>query len=290
MSWLQQLPAVFVVASLLPVGASAEASQLIAQGDQAWEKRAEGASNLRAAPEPIARAIAEYEAAIGARPSDLEASWKLMRALYYHGRYVAEDRDEKSETFGQGRDIGEAAIDQLAQRAGAAEDLEGLSVEEIVALLTSQPHAAPIFFWTGAHWGLWGEATNKIAAARQGVAGRIRDYSYVVIGLDEMYESAGAYRVLGRLHFEAPRIPFITGWIDRQEAVRALERAVELVPEHPLSQLYLVEALYEHERARREEAVERLERLIAQGPRPTHPVEDGRTLETARNLLAEWTE
>jgi tetratricopeptide (TPR) repeat protein len=279
----------------LTVGAAGAVSDLIARGDSAWARRAEGASALRAAPEPIAKAIAGYEAALEADPGDPEASWKLMRALYYQGRYVHTDRDSKSETFGRGRDVGEAAIARLAEQAGSTGDLltgdhQEMEVEQIVELLRAQPHAAPIFFWTGAHWGLWGESTGKMAAARQGVAGKIRDYSQVVIGLDEMYESAGAYRVLGRLHFEAPRIPFITGWIDRHEAVRALERAVELVPEHPLSQLYLVEALYEHERSRRGEAVERLERLIARGPRSDHPVEDGRTLETARILLAEWTE
>jgi tetratricopeptide (TPR) repeat protein len=258
------------------------------RGDRAWGRRAEGAQELRAAAAPIAEAIDAYQTALDADPESLEANWKLMRALFYQGRYVLDDRDEQAELYRRGRDAGEAAIDLLAVRAGVTRPVEELEVEEVIELLRGQEHAAPIFYWTGAHWGVWGEATGKMAAVRQGVAGKVRDYAEIVIGLDETFESAGAYRVLGRLHHEAPKVPFITGWIDRDVAVSSLERAVELAPGHPLSELYLVEALYEYVDSRRNEAVERLERLIEAGPRPGHPVEDGHTMRSARMLLAEW--
>ena len=39
---------------------------------------------------------------------------------------------------------------------------------------------------------------------------QIRDYAAVSVALDPQIENGGGHRVLGRLHTEAPKIPFIT--------------------------------------------------------------------------------
>ena len=57
----------------------------IARGDAAYLRRAAGGSDGRAALEPIGEAIRAYQEAIAADPSDLEARWKLLQALYFEG-------------------------------------------------------------------------------------------------------------------------------------------------------------------------------------------------------------
>ena len=165
-----------------------------------------------------------------------------------------------------------------------------MSAPQIGRLFAAEPDAAGVYFWAGAHWGLWARERGKIAAVRQGAAGKVREYAEIVVAIDERFEEAGGHRVLGRLHSEAPRIPFITGWVDRERAVRELVRSLELVPESILSELYLVEALYRFDGDRRPEALERLRKLVGRPPHPRYVVEDLNALADARELLARWTE
>ncbi len=263
-----------------------DAATPIAQGDAAWARRGEGHNGGRAAAGPIGEAIAAYEAATKSDPQSLEAHWKLMRALYFQGEYVAAGDEEKKRVFGRGREVGEAALDLLAQPLGGRSKLDKMKPAEIAAALRSRPEGLPIYFWSAVNWGLWGEAFGKFAAARQGVAGKIRDDCAVVLQLDERYEQAGGHRVLGRLHARAPSIPFFTGWIDRDTAIAELRKARELGPDEPLNTLYLAEALLEYRPAARPEAQRLLRELLARTPAPDQPVEWASAQERARALLA----
>src|SRR4029079_1134328 len=101
----------FVRAGLLALSAfavalpahAADAAAAIARGDASWERRAEGAQGGRAARPPIAAAVAAYEEAVKAAPASLEASWKLLRALWFEGEYVAASQEEKQRVFGRGK-------------------------------------------------------------------------------------------------------------------------------------------------------------------------------------------
>ncbi|MFQ5349408.1 MAG: hypothetical protein ACE5EG_03070, partial [Thermoanaerobaculia bacterium] len=136
-----------------------------------------------------------------------------------------------------------------------------------------------------AHWGLWGETSGAFTAARQGVARKVRDHATVAVLIDERYDGGGGHRILGRLHTEAPRIPLVTGWVDRDLAVTSLERAAALAPTEPLNRLYLADALRRFRPQRRGEAMALIEALIAGLPRPSFALEDETTLAEARRLL-----
>lgn len=294
------LPVLVALVSLLGTNGSAAFAQPsgptadhVATGDAAWAGRAEGApagEPGRAAPGPVGRAVTAYEAAVAADPDDLEARWKLLRALYFQGEHVARGADARREVFDRGRRAAEAALDRLAARVGGREALEELAPAERAARLARVPEAASIHLWAAIHWGLWGDASGRFAAARQGVAGKIRDYAETALALDETLEDAGPHRVLGRLHTLAPRIPFFTGWIDRDRAVAELERAVALAPEMPLNRLYLAEALLEHapegRNGRRAEAVGHLRALLRRPPDPEFAVEEAAARRQAREILA----
>jgi len=143
--------------------------------------------------------------------------------------------------------------------------------------------------------GAFGAATRVISrrnfkAARKGVANKIRDYSELVIALDDKYENAGGHRVLGRLHTEAPRIPLITGWVDRDVAISELERAVEAAPNDLRAHLFLTEALLKFDARRHDEAMDRLQWLVQQSPNSELVVEEIQVIEEAKLLLAEYQE
>jgi hypothetical protein len=135
-------------------------------------------------------------------------------------------------------------------------------------------------------WGEWAVARGKVAAAKQGAAGRIRDLAQAVVDLDPELEQGGGYRVLGRLHDRSPKIPFITGWISHEKSVVYLRQALARGPENSVNQVFLAEAILEHDPAHRPEARSLLERCASATPRAEFLVEDAHYAEVSRGLLA----
>jgi tetratricopeptide (TPR) repeat protein len=282
-------PVLFVVTVLyvLLVVSPATAQDSLAAGDAAFARRAEGHQGGRAAAGPVNEAVAAYERAVKEQPDRLEGYWKLLRALHYKGDFTTDSKDAQQKVFGRGKEVAEAAIDRLAKRtAGSRQKFDALSPAQAAKAVAGVPEAKPIFLWSAVHWGLWGDAFGRLAAARQGVGDKVRRYSEVLIALDERYEDAAGHRVLGRLHTLAPKVPFVTGWVDHAKAITELRKAVALGPDNLDNHLFLAEALLEHEPSKSAEAREILRRLVARKPSPELVVEQERTLANARALLA----
>lgn len=258
----------------------------IAAGDAAWSRRAEGHQGARALPGPVDEAIAAYEKAVREQPDRLEGAWKLARALHYKGEYATQGREGKQKVFDRGREVAEAGLDRLARRVGGREKLDTLTPAQAAKAVAGLPEAPPLLLWAAAHWGLWGDVFGRMAAARQGVGDKVRRYSEILVALDERYEDAAGHRILGRLHTLAPKIPLVTGWVDRAKAIAELRRAVALGPDNLDNHLFLAEALLEHQPEKAAEAREILRRLTARPPSPALVVEQEKTLANARALLA----
>jgi tetratricopeptide (TPR) repeat protein len=273
----------FLLLLALPLGAQTD---FVAVGDAAWARRADGHQGERAAAGPIGEAVAAYERAVKAKPDRLEAYWKLLRALHYKGDYVVpiEAREERQKVFGHGREVFEAALGQIGRRTG--KKMDDLSPQQVAALVKTIPDASPVYLWGAIHWGLWGDSYGRLAAARQGVGDKVRRNGEIALAIDERYDRAAAHRLLGRLHTLAPKVPFITGWVDRDEAVSHLRRAVALAPEDLFNQVYLADALLQHFPGKAAEAKEILRRVLQRKPDPERVVEDERALADARRLLA----
>lgn len=268
--------------------AAASVDDAIARGDEAYERRSEGRQGLWAVAGPISQAIAAYDEALAADPGNLAARSKLLRALFFEGDYVLKDRDAKLQVFERGQTLGEEGITQLT--AGTEFDRRGgKDFDRLVEHLSKQPEAAGIYYWTAVHWGVWGRHRGKMAAARQGVAGKIRDYALIVNAVDHGYEGGSGHRMLGQLHAEAPKIPFITGWIDRKLAVSELETA-RSQSDDSLTLLYYVQALLDYEPSRRNEAMELLRLITAREGAPYDLLEDMRAVADARTLLGSLNE
>ena len=288
MNPLRLLSFLSLVSLLLPatLTAQTDAAAAIAAGDAAYARRAEGHQGAKAQPGPVNEAIADFERAVKEQPDRLEGSWKLLRALHFKGDFVARTNDEKQKVFARGKEVAEAAIDRLARRAGGRAKLDAMTPAQAAKALAGAPEAAPLFLWSAVDWGLWGDAFGRLAAARQGVGDKVRTYSEILNALDERYEDAAGHRVLGRLHTLAPKVPFVTGWVDREKAVSELRRAVALGPANWDNDLFLAEALFEHFPAKAAEARELCRKLLGRQPEPGLLVEQESTLAKAKELLA----
>ena len=271
-----------------PLTADGEA---VLAGDAAWDRRAEGARNGKPAPGPIADAVAAYRSALEHEPNDLAIRLKLLRALFFQGEYAVSNRPEGKAIFEEGARIFDQGLLVLADRVGRSEltvrKMERLSQKELLALFAEEEHAGPLYFWGAVHWGLWGEYFGKLPAVRKGVAGKIRRLGEAATVLAPDYENGGGHRIIGRLHTLSPRVPLITGWIDRRVAVSRLEQAVEIAPSDPLNRVFLADALLQFRPDRRQEALDLLQGVLSQKPRPELQVEDAQAIEDAREV---WDE
>jgi tetratricopeptide (TPR) repeat protein len=272
-------------------GAAGAGSPALAEADAAWARRAEGARGGEAAASSVEAIVAAARKAVAGDPGDLEARWKLMRALYFQGEHATTGTEAKKKVFDEGKRFGEETLDLIRKEAGSAvgKDLSKATPVELVPHLKGRADVTGCFLWSAVDWGKWALVFGKSAAARQGAAAKIRDYATAVIGLDPGFDEGGGYRVLGRLHHQTPSIPFVTGWASRAAALQNLRAAVDVAPRNFVNRLYLAEALHDYEKGRRTEARRMLEELVADAPSAALAVEDARAQEEARVLLAAFT-
>lgn len=273
------LPLTLVV-WLSPAASPPPVAVALAEARGLYERRAEGAEGPVASRVPIDRAIAAYRRALTLSPDSIEANVGLLRALFFLGGFTNADEDAQRSAFGQAKDLAVTAVDRLEERLGSPK-----GAARIVAL-RRVPGSAALYLWASVSWGQWALSTSKLAAARQGAAGKIRDLAETSIALDPGLEEGSAYVILGRLHDQSPRIPFLTFWISRQAALRNLGTALARSPINTLAQYFLADAILHHAPERRAEAERLLATCARATPRAEFLVEDAHYAEFARRRLA----
>jgi tetratricopeptide (TPR) repeat protein len=260
---------------------------LVAEGDSHYARRQEGRAGDRADSREILAAIAAFETAAQA-PDNAEARWKLARALYFRGEYTGLELEGRRAVFETARRVSEEAIGILGRRAGRAAKLDEQLPAKAADAVRNDSDALATFFWAAVSWGEWSLYVGKMAAARMGGASRVRDAANVVIALDPTFEEGGGNRILGRLHDQAPKIPVLTWWVSRKEALANLRRAVEIAPQNLVNRHFLAEALAHGATAERAEAIQIEEQVVAAAPSPVHLVEEIHIQEEAKRNLAQW--
>jgi tetratricopeptide (TPR) repeat protein len=250
----------------------------LARGDSAWDRRAMGEREGRPLSGPILEAVSAYERALAANPRSLEARWKLLRALHFAGDFASRTPDVRREIFDRAAMVSDQGLDLLALSSGTGVRLDRIDPEAVGARLDAagvrRSDVARIYFWSAINWGAWSRIVGLVGAVRQGVAERLHRYTLIAIALEPDYDEGGALRLLGRLHAKLPRVPFLTGWVDRDQAVPMVERAYALAPANPGNRLLLALTLLDLAPDRRDEAIDLLDKVGRLEPRPSMRIED----------------
>jgi len=262
----------------------------VAEGDQHWATRAEGSQNGRAKADAVNAAIAAYQKAVASDPNNLDAQWKLLRTLRFKGAYVAANNDEKKQVYAQAKKAGEGALSAVDKRL-AAKGINSVSKAtetQIADVVKTIPGAAEVYLWDAINWGEWALAYGKLAAAREGAADRIKREATIANLVDPKLEGGSPSRVLGRLHDQTPRIPFITGWASSREAVKFLNESLKADPANKITMVFLAEAMVNNNSDTRPQAVQMLKNAIAAPVDQNYLVEQTAALNDAKNLLRKW--
>ncbi|NOZ63299.1 MAG: hypothetical protein GXO74_16720 [Calditrichaeota bacterium] len=241
------------------------AQGLLEKADEFWDKRGDNfnADKLLADSAQINQAISLYQQilakAVGQEKE--EATWKLIRAYYFKGKYCTADKDMKKKIYNLGKDLGEASLKEF-------------------------PNSAGITLFTAIVWGVWGEEYGILAAARKGVAGKIKDLCEKSIEVDPNFDGAGGYRVLGRVYFKAPKIwPFLR-WPSKTKAVEILEKGHKLAADNLTTKQFLAEALYSQGKKKR--AVALMNEILNASGVHEGVAEDAVLKDEVRGTLQEW--
>ncbi len=131
---------------------SAEVADAVALGDARWEARTD--------PDNVREAIAHWEGAIAAEPSDAEVLVKLTHAYYFLADgYLRDDDDAYLEALDRGVRWGERAM-LAASPEFAAAMADDAKYSEAIARVG--PTGVPAMFWYATALGKW--------AKKQGIA------------------------------------------------------------------------------------------------------------------------
>ena len=277
------------IALTLSMTASAALAQ-VADGDQHYAARAEGHVGGRAKAAHIDAAIAAYQRAVAANPKDLEARWKLLRAYRFKGAYVAASNDDKKKVYAEAKKAGEGAlalVDSLLKAKGVT-SVAKATEKQVADAARTIPGAGETFLWDAVNWGEWALAYGKMAAAREGAADRIRREATIAALVDPKLEGGAPQRVLGRLHDQTPRIPFLTGWASEKEAVRFLNESLKVDPTNKITKVFLAEAMVSNDSNTKPQAMQMLKECLTAPNPPEYEVEQAAATEDARALLKKW--
>lgn len=274
--------------ALLAVATAALAQ--VAEGDQHWNARAEGEVNGHAKAAQIDAAIAAYQRAVTANGNDLEARWKLLRAYRFKGAYTTTSNDDKKTVYTVAKKAGEdtlALVDKLLKAKGV-NSVAKATEKQVADAGRTIPGAGEAFLWDSVNWGEWALAYGKMAAAREGAADRIRREATIAMMIDPKIEGGAPARVLGRLHDQTPRIPFITGWASSKEAVRFLNEALKIDPANKITKVFLAEAMVSNNSDTKPQAIQMLRDVVKEPNPPDYQVEQAAATADAKALLKKW--
>jgi tetratricopeptide (TPR) repeat protein len=275
---------IILVAAVIGAFAFTTAAQ-VSDGDRHWNARAEGHVGGRAKAAPIDAAIAAYQKTVAQDPNNLDARWKLLRAIRFKGAYVASTVDEKKNVYGGAKSAGESALAVINRLLSAKGVKSNAAEKQIADAARTIPGAGEVFFWDSVNWGEWALAYGKMAAVRQGAADRIRREATIAMLINPKMDGGGPQRVLGRLHDETPHVPFITGWASSDEAVRFLRESYKLDPTNKITRVFLADALVSNSSKNAPEAIRILQDVINSPNDPNYEVESAKAQEDAKAML-----
>lgn len=276
--------------AILSLVFAAGLSAQVSDGDQHWAARAEGHQGARARATQIDGAITAYRTASTKDPADLEARWKLLRALRFKGAYVASSNDDKKQIYTMAKNIGNEAMAVLDAklRAKGVSSVAKATEKQVADAARTIPGAAEVFHWDAVNWGEWALVYGKMAAVREGAADRIRREATIANMIDPKLDGGGPARVLGRLHDQTPHVPFITGWASSREAVKFLNESLRSDPTNKITKVFLAEALVNNTTESRLKAVQMLKDVVSSPNDPNFEVEGLQAQEDAKALLRKW--
>lgn len=217
------------------------AAEAIVEADRFYAERADLVK--------VRQGIVSLRQAQADDPANFELAWRLAKFSYYLGAHSG-NSTEQEKAFHEGLEAGKLAV-----------KLQG-----------SKPEG---HFWLGANYG--GRAQISTLSGFSEIED-IKQAMEAVLKIDERFQSASAYMVLGQVYLQAPRL--LGG--DVQRAIEYLEKGIKLGPDNALMRVRLAQA---YAAANRDsEAKKAVDDLLAMKAMPGYEPEYNDAVAEARKL------
>ncbi len=231
--------------------------------EQGWElfhKLLSEDISLGENPKSLDTALDLFRTALKTTPLDTSAAVGFVRAALLKGNHTSMEKNSKKELYLEAKNTIEKVLDKY-------------------------PSSGEVIYWYCAALGSWAQIYGVLAAAKAGVADKLKSLCEKLITMPSSKMKARGHRVLGRVHFEAPYIPFILSWPSNKEAIKHLQNSIALDKENPLSYSYLAEALYEE--GDKKNAAKLLRECQQLQPRKPFQLNDKEDIEKCEKLAVE---
>ena len=272
------------------------ATALAAECAKLWAERAPSIEDGLAPATASQRAIQTCHEADDAAESlapKIAARWRAMRSAHYLSAFTSASQTEKTRALEEAAELADRTLAELTLELGD-KDLLQFKGPELAQRLEAKGFApadiARLHFWTAIVWGAKGQTAGLLKIVREGVANRMHNNARIAIRLDPSIDRGGAYRLLSRINAEFPRVPFVSGWVDREKTLPQARKALAQDPEEPGNKLILALALRDQGNAPRSRIEALLQEVIEAPERPTRLAEDWAIQKQAREELAQFLE
>jgi len=151
------------------------------------------------------------------------ATLGLLKSYFFKGTYPDLPKKRKKEILALGKKIGTKGI-------------------------KTYPKNGPMHIWYAICLGRWAQEFGAFRAAREGVVDKLKYLCERTIELGPAEARSDGYRIFGRIHHQAPRIPFFLSWPSNQEAIRLYKKALKIEPDNPTTLFFLGHVLVAEDR------------------------------------------
>jgi len=230
------------------------------KGVSYFNKRAEGATGLKAQADNIDNAIGFFKKALETDKGE-SATVYLMRSYYFKGTFVETDKEKRK------------AVYQLSRTLGDKQTVK-------------YPKSAAVAYWHLSNIAKWSETAGIMKAAKEGIADMLKEMCEKVIELDPKWRDGAGYRMLGVIHFKTPYIPFLLSWPDNDDAIENLEKSLSYNKNNLMGNLWLGKVLYDE--GDKDRGIELLEKTANGKASKDTLLEDGKDIKEAKDLLAKY--
>lgn len=230
---------------------SADTRELLAIADQLYEER----EDLNKA----FQAYDQYKEVLKVNPVEYEALWKTVRTAFYILETIKHDNHDNIE---KRESIVKEAM-QFAKRATAI-----------------NPGGVEGHLWLGVIYTKYGEVKGVLKALF--LLSPTKKEMQKAIAINDAYEGAGAYVVLGRVY---EKVPGIFGGSNNKARMQ-YEKARKVCPTNSLNLLFMAENYWEMKE--KQLAIKALEDLLAMEPDPRWLPETRMHKEKAERLLRKF--
>lgn len=247
-----------LLSSLLLFSLNAMSQENFNEGLRWYSNRTSGSDGIKANPDHINKAIANFNKALANGENELETVIYLMRSYIFKARFTQDSDSDKRKTFQLAKELGDKYVPKYPI------DKE-LRFEYLSAL------------------GQWGEVMGVFRAAKEGVVDKVKAQMEALIKLDPEFRKGVPERALAVLNLRVPKIPFILSWPDKKKSLVMTTKVVGKYPDDIGNNFYHAEALVEN--GKEKEAESYLMRALSMQPEQEYLLEDRSLHLQAKKML-----